>query len=196
MREFTSESRLNKIKQVLSKRQPNLTVVLENIHDPHNVSAIIRSCDSVGIKKVNLLYYIEKFPKLSTKVSGSGNKWIEFDKYKDVNTCFNELKKEGYYILGSKISTNAKSIYEIDFTKRVAILFGNEHRGISEEAAKNCDDLIYIPMFGMAQSLNVSVAVSVVVYEALRQRLIAGLYDKMLLSNNEYEELIDKWCSY
>ncbi len=196
MREFKSEQRLNKIKKVLSYRQNDLTVVLENIHDPHNVSAIFRTCDSVGVKKINLLYHIEKFPRLSNKVSGSGSKWVEFERHNIVQRCFMQLKKEGYYILGSKVSENATSIYNIDFTKKVAVLFGNEHRGISEETENLCDELIYIPMFGMAQSLNVSVAVSVTMYEVLRQRLAAGLYDKQSLNNDEYENLIDKWCSY
>jgi len=196
VREFKSESRLNKIKKVLNYRQNDLTVILENIHDPHNVSAIFRTCDSVGVKKVNLLYHIEKFPRLSNKVSGSGSKWVEYERHNIVENCFNKLKNEGYYILGSKVSENAKSIYDIDFTKKVAVLFGNEHRGISEKAEKLCDELIYIPMFGMAQSLNVSVAVAVTMYEVLRQRLVAGFYDRRSLSEEEYESLIDKWCSY
>jgi tRNA (guanosine-2'-O-)-methyltransferase len=196
VREFKSESRLNKIKIVLNYRQNDLTVILENIHDPHNVSAIFRTCDSVGLKKVNLLYHIEKFPRLSNKVSGSASKWVEYERHNIVENCFNKLKNEGYYILGSKVSENAKSIYDIDFTKKVAVLFGNEHRGISEGAEKLCDELIYIPMFGMAQSLNVSVAVAVTMYEVLRQRLVAGFYDRRSLSEEEYESLIDKWCSY
>ncbi|HPN37454.1 MAG TPA: RNA methyltransferase [Melioribacteraceae bacterium] len=196
MREFKSKERLSKIKRVLKYRQKDLTVILENIHDPHNVSAIFRSCDSVGVKKINLLYHIEKFPRLSNKVSGSGSKWVEFERHNIVENCFKKLKAEGYYIIGSKISENAKSIYDIDFTKKTAILFGNEHRGISEEAEKLCDELVYIPMFGMAQSLNVSVAVSVTMYEVLRQRMVLGLYNEQSLSETEYENLIDKWCSY
>ncbi len=196
MREFKSKERLSKIKRVLKFRQKDLTVILENIHDPHNVSAIFRSCDSVGVKKINLLYHIEKFPRLSNKVSGSGSKWVEFERHNIVENCFKKLKAEGYYIIGSKISENAKSIYDIDFTKKTAILFGNEHRGISEEAEKLCDELVYIPMFGMAQSLNVSVAVSVTMYEVLRQRMVLGLYNEQSLSETEYENLIDKWCSY
>jgi tRNA (guanosine-2'-O-)-methyltransferase len=196
VREFKSEQRLSKIKKVLKYRQNDLTVILENIHDPHNVSAIFRTCDSVGVKKINLLYHIEKFPRLSNKVSGSGSKWVEFERHNIVENCFKQLKKEGYYILGSKVSDDAKSIYDIDFTKKVAILFGNEHRGISEESEVLCDELIYIPMYGMAQSLNVSVAVSVTMYEVLRQRTVAGLYNKQSLDAEEYEKLIDKWCSY
>jgi len=196
VREFKSKERLSKIKRVLKYRQKDLTVILENIHDPHNVSAIFRSCDSVGVKKINLLYHIEKFPRLSNKVSGSGSKWVEFERHNIVENCFKKLKAEGYYIIGSKISENAKSIYDIDFTKKTAILFGNEHRGISEEAEKLCDELVYIPMFGMAQSLNVSVAVSVTMYEVLRQRMVLGLYNEQSLSETEYENLIDKWCSY
>jgi len=194
VRKVKSETRLSKIKNVLKYRQPNLTVVLENIHDRHNVSAIIRSCDSVGIKKIVLLYHIEKFPKLSKHSSASSSKWVEQERFKDVDECFRKLKSEGFKVFGSKVALSAKTIYDIDFTQKTALLFGNEHRGISEEAESLCDDFFYIPMFGMTQSLNVSVATAVALYEAYRQRNIKGMYDELQMTNNEYETMIDEWC--
>lgn len=194
MREYKSESRVNKIKEVLKKRQPDLSVILENIHDPHNVNAILRSCDSVGVSKLALLYFIERFPKLSRNSSASSSKWIDLEYYDSPTICISQLKNEGYKILGSKVAPEAKTIHQIDFTQKVAVLFGNEHRGISEETEKLCDELFYIPMYGMAQSLNVSVATAVTLYEALRQRQLAGMYDKIQYNEQEYETLIDQWC--
>jgi tRNA (guanosine-2'-O-)-methyltransferase len=151
---------------VLEKRQPTLKLVIENIHDPHNVSAIFRTCDAAGIPKV---------------------------KFKNVDECYNSLRKDGFKIYASQISDDAKEFFELDFTNRVAIVLGNEHRGISEEAAKLADERFLIPMYGMVQSLNVSVSAAITIYEALRQRKLKGMYDKPNYSSNEIEELIIKW---
>ncbi|MFH0733412.1 MAG: RNA methyltransferase [bacterium] len=194
MRQFKSESRLNKIKDVIFKRQSTLTVILENIHDRHNVSAILRSSDSVGVSKVSLLYNVEKFPKLSRTSSASSNKWIDIEYSKSTEECFDELRKKGFKIYVSKVSKDAKSLYDIDFTQKVAVLFGNEHRGVSESAENLCDELFFIPMHGMAQSLNVSVAAAVTLYEAQRQRNNKGMYDVTELSQEDFDRFIDKWC--
>lgn len=139
MESYKSEKRTQKIISVVSSRQKSLRVVLENIHDPHNVSAIFRTCDAVGVQKVSLLYYVEKFPKIGRKSSGSAFKWVEKDKYKDVKTCYDDLKEEGFSIYASTLDENSVSFYELDLTKKVAIVMGNEHRGISEDAANLAD---------------------------------------------------------
>ncbi|MCL5031501.1 MAG: RNA methyltransferase [Bacteroidetes bacterium] len=194
MESYKSEKRTQKIISVVSSRQKSLRVVLENIHDPHNVSAIFRTCDAVGVQKVSLLYYIEKFPKIGRKSSASAFKWVEKDKYKDVKTCYDDLKAEGFSIYASTLDENAVSFYELDLTKKVAIVLGNEHRGISEDAANLADKKFFIPMLGMVQSLNVSVAAAVILYEALRQRRDKGMYNKSEYSKEELEELINLWC--
>jgi len=189
-----TEKRVNKLTNVLSKRQFDLKVVLENIHDPHNVSAILRSCDAVGVPKVSLLYYIEEFPKkIGKQSSASAGKWVETEKYKNVSECYSKLKEEGFTIVATDCSPEAVSIYDIDFTQKIAIVMGNEHRGVSEEALKNADKRIFIPMFGMVQSLNVSVATAVILYEALRQRLINKKYDKSQLTEDEFNNILEKW---
>ena len=195
MKEFKSERRLNKIVNTLKRRQYDLMVVLENIHDPHNVSAIFRTCDAVGIPKVSLVYTIEKFPKIGKKSSASAFKWVEREKYKSIENCYSPLRKDGYKIYASSISEDAKSIYELDLSERLAIVLGNEHRGVSKEASQLADERIIIPMFGMVQSLNVSVAAAIILYEAARQRIIKGKYELSQISEKELDRLIEQWCS-
>ena len=173
---MTTVKRLQKMERVLNFRQPDLTVVCENIHDPHNVSAILRSCEAVGVPVVHLLYTSEKFPKLGRKSSASANKWIEIKKHKKYSDIKRLLHRQQMVIYATSLDQTARTIYEIDWTKPAAILVGNEHRGVSEEALQIADQRIYIPMFGMVESLNVSVATAVILYEVCRQRWQAGQY--------------------
>jgi tRNA (guanosine-2'-O-)-methyltransferase len=134
MKAIRTDRRIKKIRSVIETRQSSLTVVFENIHDPHNVSAILRTCDAAGIPKVKLLYNIERFPKIGKKSSASAIKWVEREKYKSIDECYNSLRKEGFRIFASQVSVSSKNIYDLDFTGNTAIVLGNENRGISEEA--------------------------------------------------------------
>lgn len=194
MRAFKTDHRLKKIIAAVEARQHTLNVVLENIHDPHNVSAILRTCDAVGIPKVALLYNIEKFPKLNRDSSASATKWVERDKYTDVKECFGTLHAQGFKIYASAITEQSISLYDIDFTQKTAIVLGNEHRGVSKEAAEYADGVFLIPMHGMVQSLNVSVANAVILYEAQRQRLLKGMYNRSELNESDLNRIIDEWC--
>ncbi|MGC8595642.1 MAG: TrmH family RNA methyltransferase [Candidatus Kryptoniota bacterium] len=188
-----SERRIKKIQSVIEKRQPDLTVVLENIHDPHNVSAILRSCDAAGILMVNLVYNTERFPKPGKKSSASAYKWVDSRKFQSINECFSQLKREGFLIAASVVSDKSESLYKLDLTKKIALVFGNEHRGVSQEALEKADILFRIPMFGMVQSLNVSVACGITIYEALRQRLEIGIYDTPRISGDDFQYMIAEW---
>jgi tRNA (guanosine-2'-O-)-methyltransferase len=194
MRKFKTERRLEKITKVVRARQNDLMLILENIHDAHNVSAIFRSCDAVGIQKVGLVYTQEKFPKISRVTSSSANKWVDSIRFSSVEDCIKYLKQNNFTVYASILDEKAKSIYDVDFTNPTAIVMGNEHRGISEEFQKLADEKIYIPMRGMIQSLNVSVATAVILYEVQRQRTLKGLYDKPNFPEEEIEKLIDQWC--
>ena len=193
MNAIRTDHRIKRIRSVIEARQSSLTVVLENIHDPHNVSAILRTCDAAGIPKVLLLYYIERFPKIGKKSSASAFKWVEREKFKTVDDCYNSLKKEGFKIYASRVSGDSKDIYKLDFTGSTAIVLGNENRGISEEAARFADERFVIPMYGMVQSLNVSVSAAIIIYEALRQRRLVGMYDNSSLSDEQIENEIIQW---
>jgi tRNA (guanosine-2'-O-)-methyltransferase len=193
VKNIRTKRRINKIRSVIKLRQPSLTIVLENIHDPHNVGAIIRTCDAAGIPKVFLLYNVESFPKIGKKSSASAFKWVEREKYKSVDECYNTLRENGFKIFASQVSEDSKDIYDLDFTGNSAIILGNENRGISEEAAEHADERFIIPMYGMVQSLNVSVSAAIIIYEALRQRKLKGMYNKTDISDEQIENELLKW---
>lgn len=176
--EFRTDERKAKMRNVLSKRQTTLTIVLENIHDPHNVSAVIRSCDAVGILEVNLIYYGGQiFPELHERSSASARKWVELKRYDSVKDCYDSLRTEGKKIFTTNMTSEAVSLYDLDLTQPIALVFGNEHSGVSEEATKLADGNFLIPQFGVIQSLNISVACAVTLFEACRQRIKCGLYN-------------------
>ena len=193
MKTTRSEKRTNKIISVIKSRQKSLHVVLENIHDPHNVSAIFRTCDAAGIPKVSLIYNKEKFPRIGKKSSASAFKWVEKEKFKTVEECYSDLRKNGFKIFASAITENAVDVYEIDFTKKCAIVMGNENRGLSDEAIEQADVRFKIPMFGMVQSLNVSVSAAIVIYEALRQRRKNTKFDRSELTKKQILEMLSRW---
>ena len=188
-----TERRREKFEGVARKRQVGLTVVMENIHDPHNVSAVLRSSDAVGVLQVELLYTLEKFPRVGRKSSSSASKWIKRRLHRTVDDCYQALRADGFRIYATHLTTDAVGLYDLDLTGNVALVFGNEHRGVSEEAAAKADVNFHIPMVGMIQSLNVSVAAAVSLYEAYRQRKIAGMYDRPTLSQESLVSLLGEW---
>lgn len=185
--------RVERMIRVLKHRQPDLTVVCENIHDPHNVSAILRSCDAVGIEQVQLLYTDHEFPKLGKKSSASAKKWIDIRRYQHSEDLRQALKADNYQIYATQLSGHSVSIYDIDWTRPSAIIVGNEHQGVSDEVLQIADQSIYIPMLGMVQSLNVSVATAVILYEACRQRLINGQYPYPDLTQEKLSAMLERW---
>ncbi len=192
MKNVRTEKRTAKINRVLRARQDSLQVVLENIHDPHNVSAIFRTCDAVGVPRISLVYNVELFPKIGKKSSASAFKWVDKDKYKTIDKCYSDLHARGFNIYASALNADSLSLFDLDLTERTAIVLGNEHRGVSEEAAEAADRTFMIPMFGMVQSLNVSVASAVILYEALRQRMAKDMYNSGEL-NEELREKAEDW---
>jgi tRNA (guanosine-2'-O-)-methyltransferase len=182
--DFLSDDRSEKIYACVSRRQPSLSIVLENVHDPHNVSAVLRSCDAVGVMDVHLVYHSgQSFPELGEKSSASARKWVLTHKHSSIDECYDCLRKEGKKILTTGMSNEARSLYAIDFTEPIAIVFGNEHAGVSEEAILKADGNMLIPQVGMIQSLNISVACAVTLYEAFRQRSINGMYDSIQMDD-------------
>lgn len=190
--------RVARISEVVRKRQKYLTVVLENIHDPHNVSAILRSADAVGIDRVYLIYNSNKYPRISRVSSASAKKWIEAVRFDNVRDCFNTLRQEKFKIYSTfmKEGGNDYSLYELDLTDRTALVFGNEHDGVSEDVKNLSDKNFLIPMYGMVQSLNVSVAVAVCLFESLRQRSAKKMYErsqyKKVELNKKLEDYLNK----
>ena len=190
---MASDRRLARLESVLRHRQPDLTVVMENIHDPHNVSAMLRSCDAAGVYEAQLLYNTDAFPRIGKKSSASAGKWVERRKFKTVAECYGKLRSEGFRIYATQLDERAESLYGLDLTQKVAFVFGNEHRGTSEEASREADAVIQIPMVGMIQSLNVSVACAVALFESLRQRIARGHYDRTKFPPEEFDKLFQTW---
>jgi tRNA (guanosine-2'-O-)-methyltransferase len=189
-----TEQRLNRLETVLRHRQPDLTVVMENIHDPHNVSAILRSCDAAGVMAVQLIYTSTEYPEIGKKSSASAKKWVEQRRFANVKDCYTTLHDEGFTIYATHLEEAAKTPYEINLTGKVAIVVGNEHDGVSFEAAQLADEILQIPMFGMIQSLNVSVATGVILFEAVRQRIDSGDYRKRKLGDVQLADLLKEWA--
>jgi tRNA (guanosine-2'-O-)-methyltransferase len=188
-----SQRRRAKLEEVARHRQPDLTVVVEGVHDPHNVSAMLRSCDAAGILQVQLVYTTEAFPRIGSKSSASAGKWIDLRRFPSIAECYRQLRDEGFQIWATRIGNGAKNLYAMDFSQKTAVVFGNEHRGVSDEAATGADGLVQIPMVGMIQSLNVSVACAVTLFEALRQRMTDPEWEKGKLSPSERAGLVTGW---
>jgi len=189
-----TERRQKKVRKVLANRQPDLTIVLENINDPHNLSACLRTCDAVGIYEVYLVYHsTQPFPKIGKKSSASARKWIKLHRFSSIPGCYDELRKQGKKIYTTHISSEALSLYEIDLTEPIALVFGNEHSGVSDEALALADANFLIPQVGMIESLNISVACAISIYEAFRQRFEDGAYKNPKFPMAQLEQLYDEW---
>jgi tRNA (guanosine-2'-O-)-methyltransferase len=183
-----------RLKNVLANRQFDLTVVMENVFDPHNVSAVMRTCDAVGIQDIYILNTkIGKHKKWGARSSSSAAKWLTIHEYDDASVCFSELRKKFSLILTTHLSSNAISLYNIDFTGSVALIFGNEHNGVSEEIRTLADGNFIIPQVGMIRSLNISVACAVSLYEAFRQKQMAANYSSNKIPESDLKLLWDRW---
>jgi|SRR5664279_3317676 len=186
--------RQERLKTVLNNRQNDLTVVLENVFDAHNISAVMRTCDAVGIQEIHVLNSkISKHKKWGARSSSSAAKWLTIQQHTDVALCFEALRKKYPLILTTHLTSSAVSLYEIDFTKPVALVFGNEHDGVSPEIRDLADGNFIIPQVGMIRSLNISVACAVSLYEAFRQKQAAGHYLQVKLPAPEYQAIWKQW---
>ncbi len=192
-RSMTPE-RSERLTSVLNKRQPNLTIVLENVSDPHNISAVMRTCDAVGIQDIYILNtIIEKHKKWGARSSSSAAKWLTVHQFTDVQECMDELRKNYNKIYSTHLSKDAVGLYDMDLTDSVALVFGNEHSGVSEQLMQMVDGNFIIPQVGIIKSLNISVACAVTLYEALRQKSIAGHYNSPSLSPEKLSDLREVW---
>lgn len=186
--------RYNRLTSVLNKRQPDITVVLENVFDPHNVSAVMRTCDAVGIQDVFILNNrIPPHKKWGYKSSSTAAEWLTIHQFTNADECFTELRKHYKKIYATHLGETSKEIYQLDFTESVALVFGNETFGVSDEITKLVDGNFIIPQVGIIKSLNISVACAVTLYEALRQKKNAGHYDKPKLGDVQLDELKKEW---
>ncbi len=186
-----SPDRLEKIKQVLKSRQPDLTVLMEDVHKPRNMAAIARTCDAVGIPVIHQVSPIPRRHFLNAKAAGGCKKWIETITHPSLDAAYQSLRDQGFKILAAHFSDKAVNFRHIDYTKPTVIVVGAELEGLSEEAAEKADGSIVIPMMGMSQSLNVSVATALILFEAQRQREEKGMYNNDLPEDSEIRIPLD-----
>lgn len=189
-----TQEREERILQVLDKRQAGITVVLENVFDPHNISAVMRTCDAIGMQELYVLNTkIPRHKKWGAKSSSSAAQWLTIHQFTDAEACFAELRTKYDRIVTTHLSSDAVSLYDIDLTQKVALVFGNEHAGVSEEIRQLSDGNFIIPQVGIIRSLNISVACAVSLYEAFRQKQAAGHYEQRNLPEAQYGELLKEW---
>jgi len=192
-----TEERLEKLKQVVTKRQKGLILVLEDIHFPSNAQAMFRSAESFGVQDVYMIFEREKVfdpAKAEKEVSASGYKWLNFHYFDSSKACFAQLKKDGYTIVITALDDKAENLYTADFSEeKIALVVGNEPKGVSPVALETADRVVMMPMLGLVQSLNVSVSSGIFLYEITRQRYPE--LDKFKLSTKEQQELIKDFSS-
>jgi tRNA (guanosine-2'-O-)-methyltransferase len=192
-----STERSEKLNKVLDRRQPDICVVLENVFDPHNISAVMRSCDAVGIQEIFVLNTkIPRHKKWGSKSSSSAFKWLTVHQFEELDGCIEAIRKKYSKIFTTHLSADAVSLYEIDFTEPIALVFGNEHSGCSEEIIAKANGNFIIPQVGIIQSLNISVACAVTIYEAFRQKQNAGHYNAARLDNGQRHALLKDWSMW
>lgn len=184
--------RYRKIRATLDRRQPDLTVITDGVHKAHNIAAIVRTCDAVGIQTVHASLP-ENNARAPAKSAMGSQKWVDIVQRDSAIETIRDLQGQGYQVLAAHFSERAVPYREVDYTRPTALLLGTEKYGVSPGAAAAADADVIIPMMGMVASFNVSVATAIILAEACEQRRQAGLYDEPRLSPEKYRELLMRW---
>jgi len=192
---MSTEARLARIDDILTQKQPTLQVMLDNVHNSQNLSTIIRTADAVGILDI---YYSSKENetlRIHKTITQGAHRWTQRHRIKDGDTVkfLQKKKKEGFQVVVTHLEEDAVSFREVDYTKPTLIVMGNEKEGVSADVIAEATDVIVIPMQGMVQSLNVSVATALILYEAQRQLTNAGSYDTPQISLEKRDTIKKEW---
>jgi len=193
MTQKITDKRLEKMIEVLNQRLNKLTIVLDDVHDPHNISAVLRSCEAFGIQDVHIIETTEKFV-VNREITNKCEKWLTIHIWKDFKNCVGFLKQNNFTIYSTCFAEDALPINEIPIDSPIAIVVGNEHRGVQNEITDLCDRKVIIPMYGFVQSLNVSVA-SAIALSTLSFKLRNNTDDSIFISGNRKNELRTKWIN-
>lgn len=187
-----SQRRLNKLTTVLRQRQPDLTVIMENVHKPHNLAAVLRTCDAVGVFHTHAVSADSRV-RASVNAAQGTHRWVPVIKHTRVTEAISAVREQGMQLIAAHPGSAAVDYREPDYTRPTALLLGSEHDGVTPEALAAADQQVIVPMHGMAASLNVSVAAALILYEAEAQRRRAGLYDRPGLNQLVMERLLFEW---
>ncbi|OPX56495.1 tRNA (guanosine-2'-O-)-methyltransferase [Oceanospirillum multiglobuliferum] len=188
-----NQARFFKLQQVLNRRQPDLTVITDNVHKSRNLSAIVRTCDAVGIHQIHSARPMDGYGTHHGTAKGS-HRWLGVNIYDEVSTPIQQLQQQGFKVIAATFSDRAVDYRKIDFTQPCALLLGAELEGVSAEAAELADEHVIVPMMGMVSSFNVSVAAAIILAEAQRQRDEKGLYDQCRLDTITYQKTLFEWA--
>ena len=192
---MTEEKRQQRIENTLAHKQPTLQVFLDDVHSSQNLSAILRSCDGVGV--LDLYYHTSNNLdlRIHKTITQGAHRWVNHTRVdtEKRTTFLQEKQKEGYQIVVTHLSAQSVSYQALDYTKPTVFVLGNEKEGVSEKVIALADEVIIIPMRGMVQSLNVSVATALLLYEAQRQLEKAGRYATPQLSGEERIKIKNEW---
>ncbi|MFN1833803.1 TrmH family RNA methyltransferase [Balneola sp. MJW-20] len=196
LRDFTTENRWQKINEVLSNRTRYLSVVMEDIYQPHNASAVLRSCDGFGIQDVHIIENRNEFTT-SKNVTIGAHQWLTLNRYKEEQSnntlkCFTRLKKEGYRVVVTSPHKDDYDLNDLPLDSKTALVFGTELEGVSETAIQEADAFMKIPMYGFSESFNISVSAAICLYNTTR-RLRAGDRSEWQLSDEEIIDLQLSW---
>lgn len=185
--------RFEKLRRALVARQPDLTILAENVHKAHNIAAIIRTCDAVGVLEAHAVSQTGEMRR-HQGIAGGTRTWVPVRFHPDTAAGVAHLRSAGFTVLAAHASATALDYREPDYTKPTALLLGSELVGVSPEAAALADAHVRIPMEGLVESLNVSVAAALILYEARRQRQAAGLYDHSRLDPAFLARRLFEWA--
>lgn len=186
--------RFHHLRRVLDRRQPDLTVLMENVHKPHNLAAVLRTCDAVGVFEAHAVTPEATRPELHRAVTSSAGKWLPVRPWADLGPACDHLRRAGFQLVAAHPAPGAVDFRSVDYTRPTAIVLGQEKEGVTAEAVARADRLVVIPMLGMVPSLNVSVAAAVILFEAQRQRAAAGLYQRSRLDPERYRSTLFEWA--
>ncbi len=185
--------RLHTLRQALLRRQPDLTVLLDGVHKAHNLSAVVRSCDATGVFEVNAVSESGQVPGHHL-TSGGSWKWVSVRVHRDIDAAFDALERAGFVTVAADLSPDATDFRDFDYTRPTAVVLGAELEGLSERSRERVSACVRIPMSGLVESLNVSVAAALILFEAQRQRAAAGLYDESRLPAEIFGKTLFEWC--
>ena len=185
--------RYQKLLRTLDLRQPDLTLLTEQIHKPRNIAALVRTSDAVGIHQLHMVWHKEQHRPFSGTAMGS-DRWVDVVRHESMCSAIDNLHSKNYQVYAAHLSDEAVDFRSVDYTLPCAILMGNEKQGVSDLAASKVDKHIVIPMMGMVESFNVSVAAAIILAEAQRQRQNSGYYDAVRLSDGDYKSTFFRWA--
>ena len=187
--------RFKRIKSVLNRRIQDLTVLVEGVSKPHNLSAILRTCDAAGVFEANFICNKNEVKTFNSTAQGS-QKWVKLNNHSSSIDAAKKLKKKGFKLFGTTLNKKSIDYRKLDFTQNTCFILGAEKWGLSDDLIAEVDECIYIPMYGMVQSLNVSVAASILLFEAIRQRDLVGLLPENGegIDQQKYQKTLFEWA--